>query len=203
MRKKTVALKAASVMVLAFYAATAAHADDHEDHSRYHDAHEHGVAQLNIAQEGNTLHLELETPAMNVVGFEHMPSNEQQIAAVNSAVMQLKLGDQLFLFPAAARCLLLQAEVSSGLLEHAVEHKDEHEDKHGHEDEHEGEEASEKHADFDVSYQFRCEQPEQLNTLTAAWFTHFPATEELAVQMITDRGQKSFHLTPSSSSHDF
>ena len=45
------------------------HDHDHAEHASL-GAHEHGVAQLNVALDGNTLEIELESPAMNLVGFE-------------------------------------------------------------------------------------------------------------------------------------
>ncbi|MGB1290473.1 MAG: ZrgA family zinc uptake protein, partial [Porticoccaceae bacterium] len=35
------------------------------------DAHVHGLSQLTIAVEGETVELEFSSPAMNLVGFEH------------------------------------------------------------------------------------------------------------------------------------
>ena len=48
-----------------------AHAADEHDHEHGSlGAHEHGVGRLNAALDGKTLELELESPAMNLVGFE-------------------------------------------------------------------------------------------------------------------------------------
>ena len=178
MSKNTITTSVVSMMLVAIFATTAAYANDHNH--REHDSHEHGVAQLNIAQEGNTLHMELESPAMNIIGFEHMPRNGAQHAAVEHAVAELKKGDELFRFSAAANCKLMEARVESGLLD--KEHKAGDED---------------SHADFDVSYLFSCSQPDLLHSLTVGLFKLFPATEELEVQLISDRGQKRTHLTPS------
>lgn len=46
---------------------------------RQHGAHEHGAAKLLIAQEGEHVEIILETPAYNIIGFEHMPSTEEQL----------------------------------------------------------------------------------------------------------------------------
>ena len=35
--------------------------------------HEHGVASLNLVVDGNLVSLELDSPAANLVGFEHTP----------------------------------------------------------------------------------------------------------------------------------
>ena len=39
-------------------------------------AHVHGKVVVNLALEGNTLRVELDAPAINVVGFEHAPRTE-------------------------------------------------------------------------------------------------------------------------------
>ena len=56
-----------------------AHAHDDHDHDHAHGtlgAHEHGVAKLNVVLDDNTLELELDSPAMNLVGFEHAASSD-------------------------------------------------------------------------------------------------------------------------------
>ncbi len=39
------------------------------------DAHVHGVASLNIAQDGKNLLIEFMSPAVNLIGFEYQPSS--------------------------------------------------------------------------------------------------------------------------------
>ena len=54
-----------------------AHAADEHDHEHGSlGAHEHGVGRLNAALDGQTLELELESPAMNLVGFEHAATTD-------------------------------------------------------------------------------------------------------------------------------
>lgn len=187
MSKRATATGVASILVMAMYTTTFAYANENEH--RGHESHEHGVAQLNLAQDGRSLHMELESPAMNIVGFEHMPRNSEQHAAVEHAVAQLEKGDELFRFSAAASCRLIEAKVESSLMDR------------NHEEHEAG--AEDSHSDFDVSYQFSCSQPGQLRKLEVTLFKLFPALEELEVQLISDRGQKQAHLTPSNSSLKF
>ena len=84
---------------------TAAFAHDEHDHSHGSlSAHEHGVAQLNVALDGNSLELELHSPAMNLVGFEHKAQSDQDKKAVEMAKQQLANPITLFGIPAAAGC---------------------------------------------------------------------------------------------------
>ncbi|MFO6377007.1 DUF2796 domain-containing protein, partial [Pseudomonas aeruginosa] len=80
----------------------AAQAHDDHDHDHAHGSlgkHEHGVAQLNVALDGKTLELELDSPAMNLVGFEHAASTDADKAAVAKARAQLEKPLELFALP--------------------------------------------------------------------------------------------------------
>ena len=72
------------------------HHDDHERHDdkehRQHDSHVHGIASMNLALEGDEVHIELDSPAANIVGFEHAPSSKADHAAVDKAVAMLNDG---------------------------------------------------------------------------------------------------------------
>ena len=63
------------------------------------DAHEHGSATLNIAVDGDSLFLEFESPADNIVGFEHAPENDQQTAAIKQALDKLQNFDTVLQLP--------------------------------------------------------------------------------------------------------
>lgn len=184
------------VMVLAACISTSALADEH-DH-RQHEAHEHGVGLLNIALEHDALHIELESPAMNIVGFEHKPASQKQQTAVEEAITTLRKGDRLFALNAEAGCKLLEADVDTALLDEHAEHADKHRE-HASGKEHD----EEAHADFDASYVFKCRHAATLNTIDVKLFQLFPGTEELEVQLLTDKGQTALHLTPSNSQLQF
>ena len=89
--------------------------------TRQHGSHEHGSAVLNVAIADQLLSVEYITPAANIVGFEHTPSTDDQMNAVNEAIELLETGKVLNI-PTGAACTLTHAEV-----EHEAE-KDEHEE---------------------------------------------------------------------------
>lgn len=161
-----------------------------------HGAHEHGVGQLNIAIEAHQLHIELTSPAMNIVGFEHQPRDGKQHAMVDKAVTKLKAADQLFITSAAASCVLREATVESGLIEthDDHEHHDHGHKEHGH---------NETHADFSANYQFECAKPEQLSEISVMFFEAFPATDELRVQALKGAKQLATELSPGHSKIEF
>ena len=53
-------------------------------------AHEHGVATLDVAVDGRTLTLQFESPLDNVVGFEHAPRTDKQRAALKNMEEKLQ-----------------------------------------------------------------------------------------------------------------
>lgn len=178
-------------------AAAQAHDHEHEEHGSL-GAHEHGVARMNVALDGNSLELELESPAMNLVGFEHAANSDADKAKVAAARAQLEKPLDLFAIPLVAGCKVAGQELESPLFGNAPEHEHEHED--ADHDEAEGHEHSEIHA----HYQLECAKPENLKTLDLkALFTRFPATQKIQVQLIGPQGQQGAELTPASPSLSF
>ena len=164
------------------------HAHAHEEHASL-DAHEHGVASLNVALDGQTLEIQLESPALNLVGFEHEAKSDADKAKVAAARQHLEQPQALFALPIEAKCALQDSELDSPLFaDHAHE---EHADEHG-------------HSDIDASYRFACANAEALQTLElGSFFGTFPGTEKLEVQLIGPSGQQGAELTPSNSRLSF
>ena len=166
------------------------HEQENEDEHREHGAHVHGIAALNLALEGGEVHVELDGPAANIVGFEHAPSSEADHAALDKAVAMLKDGNRLFRFNKDAGCRMEAARVASELLDE----KHEGHTKEGHEDEqHEHEGAT--HSEIEAGYHFECEKPGKLTQLTVELFDAFPGTEKLKVQYVIESKQGAAELT--------
>ncbi|WP_371232963.1 DUF2796 domain-containing protein [Pseudomonas sp. QE6] len=171
----------------------AAQAHDEHEHGSL-GKHEHGVAQLNAALDGKTLELELDSPAMNLVGFEHAATSDADKATVATTQAQLKQPLQLFKLPASAQCSVQSVELSSPLFGDAPEADD-----HDH-DEHEGH----QHADIHAHYQLTCAQPQELATLDfAPLFKRFPTTQKIQVQLIGPSGQQGAELTAAAPTLNF
>ena len=160
---------------------------------REHGAHVHGHGQLNLVLEGNRLDVELIVPGVDVVGFEHAPSDDRQQAAVNAAIATLRDPDKIFALPAAAACVPDRVEVESTMLE-ATHDREEHAENHDKE-EHDDEDG---HAEFHATYSFRCGDPNSLDEFALRYFEHFKGTAELEVQPVGPWGQTAGELTPES-----
>lgn len=170
-----------------------AHAHDEHEHDHGHGtlaAHEHGVAKLNAVLDGKTLELELDSPAMNLVGFEHAASSDADKATVARVREQLADPRTLFTLNDAAGCSVTQQTLESPLFGQAPaahEHAHEKPDAHAHEHE---------HSDIHAHYALTCTTPGALTQLDLApLFQHFPATRTLHVQLIGPNGQKGLEAT--------
>ena len=189
------ALLALPLALLPLHAAQAAnhehsHAHAHEEHASL-DAHEHGVASLNVALDGQTLEIQLQSPAMNLVGFEHEAKSDADKAKVAAARQHLEQPQALFALPIEAKCALQDSELDSPLFGGHAHEEHEHADEHG-------------HSDIDASYRFACANAEALQTLElGSFFGTFPGTEKLEVQLIGPSGQQGAELTPSNSRLSF
>ncbi len=167
-----------------------AHAHDDHDHDHAHGtlgAHEHGVAKLNVVLDGNTLELELDSPAMNLVGFEHAANSDSDKAKVAAVRQQLEQPLKLFGLASAAGCKEDQQELESPLFGDAPKADgdgDEHEKGH-------------VHSDINAHYQLTCATPGKLAHIDLApLYKAFPATQTINVQLIGPNGQKGVETSP-------
>ena len=180
---------------------------------RHHDAHVHGIAHLNAAMEGTSLHLEFTSPAANIVGFEHQPRTPEQKDTVGKAIEKLKDGSKLFILSPEAQCRLSKSSVKTDIELDAGHDEDaDHEKEHGHkkdahhEDEvhHEkNEDAHARHSEFYSEYRFVCKNPEKLSQMDVMLFQSFPGIEHIEVQLLTETKQSARELTAQSHRIEF
>ncbi|MBF8794618.1 DUF2796 domain-containing protein [Pseudomonas monteilii] len=165
-----------------------AQAHDDHDHDHAHGtlaAHEHGAAKLDVVLDGNTLELALDSPAMNLVGFEHAPASDAEKAKVAATRQQLEHPLQLFGLAQAAGCKEDAQDLDSPLFGEAA-----HDDADGDEHEH-------GHSDINAHYQLTCATPAKLTQVDLTpLFKAFPATQKITVQVIGPNGQKGLQATP-------
>ncbi|MGR5002213.1 zinc uptake protein ZrgA [Vibrio celticus] len=181
---------------------------------RSHDAHVHGQVEVNIAQDGQELLVEVTAPGADMVGFEHAPETAEQKKVFEQAIAQLNKPEELFSFNNAS-CTLKFKSVANTLEgdhddheghDHAEhdhdDHKDhdhaehDHDDHKGHDhaehdhDDHEGHDHSEGgHGEFTVEYHYQCSDVAKLDTVSTQWFSKFGNTEKMTVNLLTDTAQ--------------
>ena len=114
------------------------------------DAHQHGHANLSLVVENNQVMIEFESPAMNLVGFEHAPSTDSDKKLVAAALDQLHHPEELFVIKGKGQCEWQDTKVSTsmaGVDEHHDEHHGEHHDDEHHDDHHDDEHHDDHHDD--------------------------------------------------------
>ncbi|MDR6580630.1 DUF2796 domain-containing protein [Pseudomonas extremaustralis] len=182
-----------------------AHAADEHDHDHEHGslgAHEHGVGRLNAVLDGQALELELDSPAMNLVGFEHAATSAADKAKVAAARKQLENPLALFNLPKAAGCEISTQELNSPLF------GDKPEADHDDDDDHDAKDGAHEHhhdhSEIHAHYQFTCATPTALSNLDLTQvFKTFPATQKIQVQLIGPSGQQGVEATPQAATLKF
>ena len=139
-------------------------------------AHVHGVGKLQVVLDSNTLTLSLDSPLANLVGFEHVPQNEQQKAAVRAMADKLNQAAVLFAPTPAAQCQVASVRLAAPVLAPASKR--------------------DGHADLDADFVFRCLQPAALRDIEVRLFAAFPQLQRLDVEIVGPRGQTAARLTP-------
>lgn len=177
MRRLLLALPFALLPLAAAQATEDEH--QHPEHASL-GAHQHGAAQLNVALDGKRLELALESPSMNIVGFEHAAVSASDQAAASAAQQQLQDPLALFSIPTAAGCSLDSSELVSPLFTAAQPEAT----------------TAQAHSDVDADYALSCSHPEQLRGLDLGeLFKRFPAMQKIQVQLIGPNGQQGGELS--------
>lgn len=96
--------------------------------TRQMDAHVHGVGELQIAIEGQTVAMDITVPGADIVGFEHAPGSDADHAAIDAALAQFADAFTLFTVAGDAGCTAV-TEVN-----HTHGYGIEDEDAHAHDD---------------------------------------------------------------------
>ena len=183
-----------------------AHAADEHDHDHEHGslgAHEHGVGRLNAVLDGQALELELDSPAMNLVGFEHLATTAADKAKVAAARKQLENPAALFNLPKAAGCVVSTQELNSPLFGDKPE-ADHDDDDHDDDAKDAAHEHHHDHSEIHAHYQFTCATPTALSNLDLTQvFKTFPATQKIQVQLIGPSGQQGVEATATAATLKF
>ncbi|MDJ0918839.1 MAG: DUF2796 domain-containing protein [Woeseiaceae bacterium] len=111
--------------------------------------HVHGVIDLGVVIEDETLAVSIDAPLSDVVGFEHAPGNDEQSSRLKKAAAIIASADAMFGLPEAADCSVTSTEITApDYLEALIagegaagadrdphDHEDHDHDSHGHDHE--------------------------------------------------------------------
>lgn len=161
-------------------------------------AHTHGVAELKVGAENDTLRIALDSPLDSLLGFERAPKGDQELDKVRRMASQLRQADKLFVPTPGAGCKLVSVRLESAVLDPALL----------------GEApiaaarpaqaaarapqpgAKPAHADLDAEFTFHCAQPAALQGLEVKLFDAFPGYRQIRAQVVTAKRQSAARLSP-------
>ncbi|MEN9631151.1 MAG: hypothetical protein RJA10_4379, partial [Pseudomonadota bacterium] len=138
-------------------------------------AHEHGVARLAVAVDGNALTIALDAPLDGFLGFERAPRTDAERKAAADLLARLRDAGALFKPDAAAGCKAADVKVEAPVLEPGYKGKGEH-------------------ADLEAQFHFQCAQPQALRVLDVALFDAFKLLQRIDVQVAGVKGQSKVTL---------
>jgi hypothetical protein len=154
-------------------------AEDEHNHDGEHrevEAHEHGTAELNWVMEGQKLSVSLQSPAMNMLGFEHRPQNEHENQKLSLLLTTLTSPDNVIELM-GGQCTLSSVNITNPFATKASDDKLNHVS---------SDESDDKHNDIIVAYNFLCQQPLELETFNIKLFDTFEGFELIHAQWIVN-----------------
>ncbi|MEC9256836.1 MAG: DUF2796 domain-containing protein, partial [Pseudomonadota bacterium] len=145
------------------------HGHDHHG-GEHHGAHIHGVGHLNVAVEGSMVTVYLQTPAADIIGFEHVAENKEERTKVAAAHKKLNDASSLFQFT-GADCTVV---AGSGV---------------------EVPQSDSEASDVIAEYTFECEDGQLPESMAVELSTEFPDLKVLKAVWLTEDSTGTKELT--------
>lgn len=154
-----------------------------------HEAHVHGVGKLDVAIDGAQVILHLDTPLINLLGFEHAAKSTKDRAAAQKMALQLRDANKIFVTTPAAECRPISVKLASNAINPILL----------------GESPTpatkintkrSEHADLSADMILQCVNPDKLKTIDVNLFTKFKGFRKIEVQMVTPKNQRAVTLKP-------
>jgi|GEM_PF-6097068 len=152
---------------------------------------ERGSAAFTMVIDRNSVVIDFDSPAINIVGFEHLPKSVEDNTKVDKAVRIFKNSRNVVRFSKAAKCQQIHTTISSSLLGSS---QTEIIPSSG---------SSSGHETFKVGYQIECRKPANIHKAEFQIFNTFSAIQKLHGQWVIGDKQGVNTLTPSSNSIQF
>lgn len=146
---------------------------------RHHDAHTHGAAELNIVIENDTVLIEFESPAVNLIGFEHKPRTDAQQRELKNALALLNDVEIIASFE-KGECRATETHVLG-----PFDDDDQEGSEHG---------EHEEHSEFHAVYTLSCQNTSAIGSVRTQLFDRFPGFEAIRVRWVGSKGQGTAHL---------
>lgn len=156
-------------------------------------AHVHGLAILEIAVDGATVQINLDSPLDNLLGFERAPGNEKERQAVKAMALKFHQIDTLFVFTPAAQCRLESTRLESSVLTPDLLLPVLGSGKSGAAP---PTDSADMHAGLEATWHFQCAVPQALQGLEVRLFQVFPGIKRIDAAVAGPKGQSSTKLSP-------
>ncbi|WP_444913173.1 DUF2796 domain-containing protein [Microbulbifer sp. EKSA008] len=138
-------------------------------------SHVHGKAMMYLVAEADRISVELESPTVDLVGFEHAPRSDVQKQRLEQVAHELSKPDHFLEF-VGAQCKPLSVEVKAPYSAEVTS-------------------DNSVHSGFRASYQFKCDNLAEFNSVIVTLFERFPGIHGIAVQWISSGRQGAELLT--------
>jgi hypothetical protein len=149
-------------------------ADEVADESPPPTTHAHGRAKLRLVVQGQRLAIAFDSPAVNLIGFEHAPQSEAEQRTASYAKGQLQQAPRLFITSPGANCRLFSAKVDEP-------HWDREAD----------------HYDYRARYVFQCQRPQRLQSIDVQLINQLAPGTKLKTEVVVGNSQQSMELSAS------
>jgi hypothetical protein len=133
-----------------------------------HAAHVHGAAEIDVVVDGKKVLITLESPADNLLGFEHAPKSDYEKNKLKDVTAQLQFAANVFALNAeckSSKPVVTMPTFSKG-----------------------------EHSDISAEYAFECSN--QATQIKLPLWQNFPGFKGLTVNLATEKGQKQLKLKP-------
>jgi len=153
---------------------------------RRHEAHAHGVAEINIAVDGSKADVEFRAPAENVIGFEHQAKSESDKKKRDAALrtVQTKMSEMVVFDP---RLSCKFSEVKTAVVEEKEEGSKTQSGKGGHD--HKAEKKTGEHREVHANFSVACAKPLAGSRATFGVHKAFRSIDQIKVQVLGDANQ--------------
>lgn len=154
-----------------------------------HIAHTHGVANMTVLFEAGQLLLEIETPAANILGYEHAPHDAETWRELNQIKMQLQIPqNSVILNP---DCTLLSASADLPFTQNKSAEKNHEIEQYQDSADHQ---HKSQHSDIFIKYEWQCDFNEPPR-ITLRLFEHYNQLEKIHAHWVTSGKQGANQLT--------
>jgi hypothetical protein len=134
-------------------------------------AHVHGVAQLNLAAEGNSMSIQFESPSEEIYGFEHAPKNPAETEKQRAALELLKSkAGEIIGFDATLGCTFKETTANVVM-------------------------DGPKHSEVRAEFKVECSKPLSKTKVSVDFSKHFPKIKKIKMQIVSDGKQEAKVLT--------